>query len=516
MAEPLAPRGSADRDPPDPPPHPVAVHGSEAAKRQAITELLFFASVGDLARCKGLCDGFGIDVSDARCCDYDKRTPLHLAAAEGAFSVVGWLLKKGANANAIDRFRRTPLEDAILGDHGQVAQLLQSMGGKVLDRENPIQAMALVDVSGTKLGQSVRYDDHKLWEIDAGDIEFVRKLGEGEFGEVHMGRWNGTLVAVKVLHKSDEVAMGDFRTERNVLMRTHHPHTVQFLGAVTSTMPLMIVAELMPGGSLQDLFSSQVKLSVRRQVEIALDCARGMVYLHTKKPQAVIHRDLKPANLMVGGNPYHMLGKGNRERYAHRSVVKIADFGLSKSLSMSVKKRNHAKIIAKVSERASLEAIAEEGAGAFNAEGSVSKRRGSKDRSMVGGAPDPAYEMTGETGSYRYMAPEVFRHEPYNNKVDVYAFAMIMYYLFEGCPPFFDLDPITAAKSASIDNHRPPFMQPNAHGRATPAPIVQLIKRCWDPSPSKRPEFFEVVDELEAVLRTLPDTPEGGGCCVVQ
>ena len=36
---------------------------------------------------------------------------------------------------------------------------------------------------------------------------------QGEFGEVHMGRWNGTLVAVKVLHKSDEVAMGDFRTE---------------------------------------------------------------------------------------------------------------------------------------------------------------------------------------------------------------------------------------------------------------------------------------------------------------
>lgn len=55
-----------------------AVHGSDAAKRQAITELLFFSSVGDLSRCKNLCDSFGIDVSDARCCDYDKRTPLHL------------------------------------------------------------------------------------------------------------------------------------------------------------------------------------------------------------------------------------------------------------------------------------------------------------------------------------------------------------------------------------------------------------------------------------------------------
>ena len=57
--------------------------------------------------------------------------------------------------------------------------------------------------------------------------------------------------------------------------------------------------------------------------------------------------------------------------------------------------------------------------------------------------------MTGETGSYRYMAPEVFRHEIYNEKVDVYAFAMIFYELLEGIPPFMDHDPITAATKAA-------------------------------------------------------------------
>ena len=41
----------------------------------------------------------------------------------------------------------------------------------------------------------------------------------------------------------------------------------------------------------------------RRAVEIALETARGMAYLHSRK-QTVIHRDLKPANLMIGGNPY--------------------------------------------------------------------------------------------------------------------------------------------------------------------------------------------------------------------
>jgi serine/threonine protein kinase len=32
---------------------------------------------------------------------------------------------------------------------------------------------------------------------------------------------------------------------------------------------------------------------------------------------------------------------------------------------------------------------------------------------------DSKFKLTGETGSYRYMAPEVFRHEPYNNKVHI-------------------------------------------------------------------------------------------------
>ena len=50
------------------------------------------------------------------------------------------------------------------------------------------------------------------------------------------------------------------------------------------------------------------------------------------------------------------------------------------------------------------------------------------------------------------MAPEVFRHEPYNNKVDVYAYGMIVYYLFEGVPPFYDMDPIAAARRDGVDS----------------------------------------------------------------
>lgn len=76
------------------------------ARFQAITELLFFASVGDLNRCQRLVRHFSLDISDPRCCDYDFRTPLHLAASEGAFSAAKWFIDecKASQGHAMSKF----------------------------------------------------------------------------------------------------------------------------------------------------------------------------------------------------------------------------------------------------------------------------------------------------------------------------------------------------------------------------------------------------------------------------
>jgi serine/threonine protein kinase len=99
--------------------------------------------------------------------------------------------------------------------------------------------------------------------------------------------------------------------------------------------------------------------------------------------------------------------------------------------------------------------------------------------------------MTGGTGSYLYMAGEVFRHEPYNSKADVYSFAMIMYELISGQCPFRGMDPVAAAMRAAVDHLRPTFgLEPPPHHAQTDNRLLRRVQRliclCWDPMPMNR------------------------------
>lgn len=67
----------------------------------------------------------------------------------------------------------------------------------------------------------------------------------------------------------------------------------------------LLSAELMTGGSLAEALRMAEGFTVRRALEIALDTARGLSYMHNKKPNPIIHRDLKPGNLMISGSNYH-------------------------------------------------------------------------------------------------------------------------------------------------------------------------------------------------------------------
>ncbi|XP_049415222.1 integrin-linked protein kinase 1 isoform X2 [Solanum stenotomum] len=101
--------------------------------------------------------------------------------------------------------------------------------------------------------------------------------------------------------------------------------------------------------------------------------------------------------------------------------------------------------------------------------------------------------------SWRYVAPEVLKHEEYDTKVDVFSFALILQEMIEGCPPFSMKQEIEVAK-AYVANERPPFSASQklyAHG------LRELIEDCWEEQPSKRPTFQRIIIRLEEISRIL-------------
>lgn len=85
-----------------------------------------------------------------------------------------------------------------------------------------------------------------------------------------------------------------FKHELTLLEKVRHPNVVQFVGAVTQNMPMMIVIEHHPSGDLGSYLQKKGRLSPSKVLRFALDIARGMNYLHECKPDPIIHCLLMP------------------------------------------------------------------------------------------------------------------------------------------------------------------------------------------------------------------------------
>jgi serine/threonine protein kinase len=175
-------------------------------------------------------------------------------------------------------------------------------------------------------------------------------------------------------------------------------------------------------------------------LSVARDMARGMHYLHSCH---LIHRDLKSQNVLL-----------DRPVENGCPTLKIADFGLSRDFH----------------------------GGSGVADDSV------------------AAVMTSETGTYRYMSPNIIRHEPYNTKADVYSFAVTVWEMFSCEIPFSGMTPIQAAFAVADKGLRPSAV--SEHARANPVPPAWqcLIEHCWHDDPHLRPRFVDIIkvlDEME-------------------
>nr|XP_027062925.1 lysM domain receptor-like kinase 3 [Coffea arabica] len=143
-------------------------------------------------------------------------------------------------------------------------------------------------------------------------FSLANKIGEGGFGSVYYAELGGEKAAIK---KMDLKAKREFVAELRVLTHVHHQNLVRLIGYCVKGS-LFLVYEYIDNGNLsQHLRGSGCDtLSWSSRVQIAVDSARGLEYIHEHTIPAYIHRDIKSANILID--------KDFR--------AKVADFGLAK------------------------------------------------------------------------------------------------------------------------------------------------------------------------------------------
>ncbi|KAJ0837216.1 putative protein kinase TKL-Pl-5 family [Helianthus annuus] len=353
--------------------------------------------------------------------DYDKRTALHLAACEGCTEIVLLLLEKGADVNSTDRWGRTPLSDARGVGHTEICKILEAHGGIdpvlhfLLLKNSQLKCLTLKSnllLSKFKMENAFVKVDYKLvasvskfvvladsqtpcYLIDYNEVTLKGAIliGEGAYGEVYKVKWRGTEVAAKTIRSS---------------IASNEKVRKAFLKELALWQKLRHPNIVQFLGVLKDS---------DRLIFLTEYLKNGSLYDILKKkgrlePLTAVSYALDIARGMTylhHHKPHAIIHRDLTPRNVLQDEagrLKVTDFGLSK--------------------------IAQE-------------------KDVYG------YKMTGGTGSYRYMAPEVYRRESYGKSVDVFSFALIVHEMFQGRPSNSEEPPEHVADQRAYEDSRPPL-----------------------------------------------------------
>ncbi|KAL5711583.1 hypothetical protein ACHQM5_022014 [Ranunculus cassubicifolius] len=280
------------------------------------------------------------------------------------------------------------------------------------------------------------------------------QIGQGGYGKVYRGSLSdGTIVAVKRALEGSLQGEREFLTEIELLSRVHHRNLVSLLGYCDEADEQMLVYEFMENGTLRDHLSvynitvkSYEALSFPIRIRIALDSAKGILYLHTEADPPIFHRDIKATNILLDS----------------KFTAKVADFGLSK--------------LAPVSD----------------------------DQGVI-----TSYISTVVKGTPGYLDPEYFLTHILTDKSDVYSLGVVFLELLTGMQAISHGKNIVrevnlAYKSGAI------FSMIDSHmGSYSPECVerfVRLALNCCQDETDSRPSMADVVRELDNIWFMMPES----------
>ncbi|XP_068327711.1 serine/threonine-protein kinase 52-like [Pyrus communis] len=296
------------------------------------------------------------------------------------------------------------------------------------------------------------------WEIDLAKLEIRYIVARGTYGTIFRGTYDDEDVAVKLLDWGEDgyatiaetaALRASFQKEVAVWHKLDHPNVTKFIGASMGTSDLKIPTK----GSSSD----------------------GVIS-HPARACCVI------VEYVAGGTLKQYLIRNRHKKLAFKVVVQLAldlSRGLSYLHSQKIVHRDVKTENMLLDTRINLK-IADFGVARVEAQ-------------------NPR-DMTGETGTLGYMAPEVLDGKPYNRRCDVYSFGICLWEIYCCDMPYPDLSFADVSSAVVRQNLRPEIP------KCCPSSLANIMRMCWDGNADKRPEMGEVVKMLEAI-----DTSKGGG-----
>ncbi|CAK0785797.1 hypothetical protein CVIRNUC_009008 [Coccomyxa viridis] len=376
-------------------------------------------------------------------------------------------------------------------------------------------------------------------------VTTVRKLGEGAFATVELCKYKSpiggkeVLVAVKRLRPSilkDRSQLLDFVEETKLLRKLSHRYIVEYIGVGGSgdislrnaesarkvLNSTFLVQEYVEGGNLRNQVLEQMchahtkrkHYSQEQALEWMIQIAKGLRYLHTSKPK-VVWRDAKLENILM-----RKMDGGKKLEAC------LADFGLSAVLP-SPKQHKDSPLLRRSMKSKSSTGNADLDQLSSAVDDILQGHELGAGHSMS--AVENMFDLTGRTGSYFYMAPEVLHNEPYNEKADIFSFGVLMYEVLTGTiTSQIVVGPTGNARAAEV------YAAKVAGGYRRPLPeylpeaLRQIITECWAQNSGQRPNISDVVDRLTALRKPRQPAVANGAsreekstpaqqkaCCVV-